>query len=856
MKSSDMTEQVSGINWYAGEAGVYDEMWDGKAVHPHWAYFIKSLQDLGFDEMERRRQEANRLLRENGVTYNIYGDPQGYNRIWDLDPIPTLIGSTEWANIEAGLAERAELLNLILTDLYGPRELIKQGLLPLELIYNHAGFIRACDQVQPDISHQLILYAADLARSPDGEMRVLGDRTQAPSGAGYALENRTVTSRIVPSLFRDSQVHRLSLFFHSLRQSLVAMAPGNKEYPRIVVLTPGPFNEAYFEHAYLAAYLGFNLVHGDNLLVRDGKVWMKAVGGLQQVDVIVRRVDDHFCDPVELRADSRLGIPGLLEAVRRGNVVVANPLGSSVLENPALLGFLPAIAKHYFGHELKLPSVATWWCGQASDRKYVLDNLDKLLIKPINRQSGSQTVFGFELSQQELEQWRARINDKPHLYVGQEFVHFSTVPALIEGRPEPRHAVLRSFLVAQDKGYSVMPGGLARTALRAGDYRVSNQAGCISKDTWVLATEPEKQVSLWPQVSDTSRILDTSDLPSRAADNLFWVGRYVERAEGTARLLRTVLHRYAENDEFDTPANRECLNIFLRALTNLTTIYPGFIGKGAEVRLADPQQHLHEITLSKDLSGSLASTLHYFQQSAYGVRDRWSNDIWRVVDNLDVDWDELVSPGPSAYLGKIQDRLDDLLNELAAFSGLVMENMTRDYGWHFMEIGRRLERSIMLANLLGTTCVHAYNTDVEALMLEDLLLTVENLISYRRRYRFGLQRSSVLKLLLLKEDNPRSLAYQVLYLQKYLTQLPREHIDNQLSIEERYILEISTQLRLVDVNMLSQRAGDGLAYPALDHLVRGVIQSMSNVSTALTDSFFAHGEGLQTLGQSTRVLDE
>jgi len=840
--------QALGTDWYTSEPGVYDEMWNGEAVHPHWSYFIQSLQHLGFSELEQRRQEAHRLLRENGVTYNVYGDPQGFNRVWDLDPVPTLIDSKEWASIEAGLAERAELLNLILMDLYGPRELIKQGLLPLELIYNHAGFLRPCDQVQAAISHQLILYAADMARSPDGKMWILSDRTQAPSGAGYALENRTVISRIVPSLFRDCQVHRLSLFFHSLRKSLAAMAPGNKENPRIVVLTPGPFNETYFEHAYLSAYLGYNLVHGDNLVVQDGKVWMKAIGGLQAVDVILRRVDDHFCDPLELRADSCLGIPGLLEAARRGNVVIANPLGSSVLENPALMAFLPAIAKHFFGRELKLPSVATWWCGQARERKYVLDNLDKLLIKPISRQAGTQTIFGFELSKNEKEAWRARINAKPHLYVGQEFMRSSTTPSLIEGRLEPRNAVLRSFLVAREEDYVVMPGGLTRTASRPGDYRVSNQAGCLSKDTWVLASEPEKQISLWPQVSDTGKTLDSSDLPSHAADNLFWVGRYVERAEATARLLRTILHRCAENDEFDTPANRECLHIFLRALTSLTTTYPGFIGKGAEARLANPQPQLYDITLNQDLSGSLANTLHRFQQSAYAVRDRWSTDTWRVIDNIDTDWGHMLPQVQNGYLGQVQDRLDELLNQLAAFSGLVMESMTRDYGWYFMDIGRRIERAILLANLLGTTCVHALEQEVESLMYEDLLLTLENLISYRRRYRSSLQRPSVLKLLLLKEDNPRSLVYQLLSLQKHVSQLPREQAESHLSAEERYLLEMTTQLRLLDIEALSQQTGEeGMAYPALDHLLRSVSKSMSGVSSAITDNFFSHGEGPQPL---------
>jgi uncharacterized circularly permuted ATP-grasp superfamily protein/uncharacterized alpha-E superfamily protein len=850
MNPGEPIEQSPGADWYANQPGVYDEMWSEEVVHPHWSYFIQSVQRLGFDEIRVRSQEAHRLLRENGVTYTVYGDPQGYNRIWDLDLIPTLINSQEWANIEAGLNERAELLNLILKDIYGPRDLIKHGLLPLELIYCHSGFLRPCDQVQSFNEKQLILYAADMARGNDGQMWILGDRSQAPSGAGYALENRTVISRIVPSLFRDCQVHRLSLFFHALRKSLVSIAPRQVENPRIVVLTPGPFNETYFEHAYLSAYLGFNLVHGDNLVVQDGKVWMKAIGGLQQVDVILRRVDDVFCDPVELRANSYLGVPGLLEAARRGNVIIANPLGSSVLENPGLMAFLPNIAKHFFGHELKIPSVPTWWCGQARERKHVLDNLDNMVIKPINRQFGSQSVFGSKLSEKEKETWRERILAKPHLYVGQKFINLSTTPTLNAGRLEPRHMILRSFLVGRDEGYAVMPGGLTRVSARPGEFIVSNQAGCISKDTWVLASEPEKHFSLWPQVAGSTKALDTSDLPSRVADNLFWVGRYVERTESTARLLRTVLHRSAENDEFDTPANLECLHILLRTLTHLTTTYPGFVGEGAEKILAAPEEQLFNITINYELSGSLANTLRRFQESAYAVRNRWSTDTWRVIDDIDSQLTDLSPTGQGDYLGQIRDRLDDLLTELAAFSGLVMENMTRDYGWYFMDIGRRIERSVLLTGLLNSTCVQHYNEEVENLLLEDLLLTIENLITYRRRYRSSLQRNSVLKLVLLDEDNPRSLAYQLLCLQKYISQLPREQSEHQLSGEERSILEATTQLRLLDIDALSQSIDAGSRYLTLEHFLQNIRQSMFDTSNSITDNFFSHVEGLQPLGIS------
>ncbi|MDZ4099167.1 MAG: circularly permuted type 2 ATP-grasp protein, partial [Methylophilaceae bacterium] len=362
-----------------------------------------------------------------------------------------------------------------------------------------------------------------------------------------------------------------------LRKGLAELAPHNKEDPRIVVLTPGSLNETYFEHAYLASYLGFTLVQGDDLTVRDGRVWLKSLDGLQPVDVILRRVDDSFCDPLELRSSSRLGVAGLLEAVRRNNVAIANPLGSSVLENPGLLAFLPRLSRYFLNEELMLPSVATWWCGQRRERDFVLQNLERMVIKPINRTTGNYALFGGQLSSKEKEQLRATIMAKPHCYVAQEQVGFSTVPAFIDHRIEPRFAVLRSFVVATSEGYQVMPGGLTRVARQQDDFIVSNQAGGISKDTWVLADEPDKQVSLWTQLGrDVILSAVTEPLTSRAADNLFWVGRHLERIKASARLMRTLLPKLTEAQELDDPVDGQCLNVLLCAMTQITGTYPGF----------------------------------------------------------------------------------------------------------------------------------------------------------------------------------------------------------------------------------------------------------------------------------------
>ena len=532
------------------EAEHIDEMLDASGkVNPHWDAFIQALSTLGLKEMTACHKEGVRLLRENGVTYVMHGEKQ--HRPWELDPIPLIISSSDWDAISAGLKQRAEVLNLILADLYGEKRLIKDGLIPPEVVYAHGGFLRPCHALVPLDGTHLVMSAADLARDVTGQICVLSNRTQAPSGAGYALENRTVLARTLPHLFGELGVRRLSFFFRAMRNSLAQIAPRNKGNPHIVLLTPGPYNETYFEHAYIANYLGYTLVQGDDLTVVDGHVYLKSLDGLQLVDVILRRVDDVFCDPLELRQDSLLGVAGLLEAIRQGNVAVANPPGSSVLENPGLIPFLPNIAKRFTGEDLQLPSVETWWCGHAAQRDYVLTNLNKVVVKPIYRQPGEKPLFGTELSTSELNTLRNRINAAPHLYVGQQHVHFSTTPTLIEGKLEPRRAILRSFLFSEKDGYAVMPGGLTRCEGKrsvglarsdSADSIVSIQDGGISKDTWLLAPEPEPHISLWQHPTERPNISeDSHGLSSRSAENLFWVGRYAERAEGHARLLRITL---------------------------------------------------------------------------------------------------------------------------------------------------------------------------------------------------------------------------------------------------------------------------------------------------------------------------
>ncbi|MEI6145531.1 MAG: circularly permuted type 2 ATP-grasp protein [Methylococcales bacterium] len=841
-----------GRQYYATQLGNHDEMYaaENKAL-PYWQRLMTAFDTMGTEQLEMRRREAQRLLRENGVTYNVYGDDQNLTRPWKLDPVPLLINSDEWTVIEAGLKQRAELLDLILKDIYGKQTLLKKGLLPAELIFGHEGFLHPCVGSLQHQKRLLTLYSANLARGPNGRMWVLDDRTQAPSGSGYALENRTVMRRVFPDIFRETHVLRLSGFFKSFRRGLVEIAPHGKEDPRIVILTPGPLNETYFEHAYLAAQLGFTLVQGGDLTVRDGKVWLKSLAGLQIVDVILRRVDDSFCDPLELRSGSQLGVAGLLEAVRRGNVAIANPLGSSILENPGLLAFLPRLSRYFLDEDLKLSSVATWWCGQRRERDFVLQNIDNLVIKPINRSLGNHAVFGGLLSHEEKEQLRRQIIAKPYSFIGQEQASFSTLPAFIDLQIEPRNSVLRNFVVASNNDYVVMPGGLTRVARQKDNFVVSNQAGGISKDTWVLATEPDKPVSLWLQPR-RNQLIDaiTEPLTSRSADNLFWVGRHLERIEATTRLLRTILIKQRESLEFRDPLDNECLNVFLRALTLVTGTYPGFIKDGDE-RLKAPNEELLSLIKDSHRKGSLSSSISAFVQAAFSSRDLWSQDTWRSVDNIQRRWQQRITHNQNLSLEQLPLTLNDLITGLVAFSGLTSESMTREAAWLMLDSGRRLERALTLIALLRSTVVLRHPEALQNQILEAVLVTTDSLTIYQRRYRSFIQLPMVIALLLLDEAHPRSVAYQLHQLSNHINELPRTTGKSQLSEESRLLLKAYTDLRLCNIAELSQLNENEGIYTALDELLANTTTLLWRFADVLAEAYFSHAQSSQLMVPNT-----
>ena len=823
---------------YAPRPGSFDEMIGADGLlRPHWRSFFGSMETLGVDELRRRWDDARHLIRENGITYNVYGDPRGLERPWELDPIPLVIGPGDAATIESGLAQRARLLDRVLADLYGARTLLTSGTLPPALVFGHPGYLRPCHGMTLPGGRHLHLYAADVGRAPDGSFFVLRDRTQAPSGAGYALENRIVLSRVLSETFLLCQVHRLAPFFLAVRESMRAIAPGGGDNPRVVLLTPGPYNETYFEHAFLARYLGYTLVEGGDLTVRDNRVYLKLLGGLQPVDVILRRMDDDYCDPLDLRGDSFLGVPGLVQVVRAGNVAVANALGSGLVETPALLAYLPAICRHLLGEDLRLPSVPTWWCGEPSGRAHVLANLSRMVIKPTFPAPPAASVFGADLDTAARAALVKAIEARPLAYVGQEALPLSTTPVLAGGQLRPRHVVFRTYLVANATApeYTMMPGGLARFSGSEETLVVSMQKGGGSKDAWVLSNEPVPAVSLLPTIDRPTELnRGGGDLPSRAADDLFWVGRYAERTEAVVRLLRAILARLTERTGLvDAPD----LPVLLRALTVQTRMLPGFLGPGSERRLAAPVDELLTVLFGGRRGGSLAGSVDALRRVAGRVRDRISTDMWRVLVSLDLRQDEIPKGDPRHALSEILDLLDGQVITLAAFSGMIAEGMTRGQGWRFLDMGRRLERSLQTLALVRSTLVPVSGN--EGPLLEALLEVADSAMTYRRRYMSGVAVAPVLDLLIADEDNPRSVAFQLVTLSKCLDALPRGDSTAMVSAEQRVLAGSLARLRTANLDRLAMEIVAGRR-AALGALLTAFESELPTISDIVTHQYLMH----------------
>lgn len=819
---------------YSPARDIFDEMMTPDlTLRPHWKPLVAGLQALGHEELSHRWERGRRMVRDNGVSYNVYGTPDGRDRAWQLDPIPLVVPAPEWRALEEALVQRAVLFDLILRDLYGPQRLLTGGLLPLPLVLANPAFLLPLHGA-PTEGPMLHFYGADLARSPDGRWWVVGDRSEAPSGAGYALENRIIVSRMIPELFRSNRVERLTEWFAKVRQGLVERASWMHDTPRIVLLTPGPYNETWFEQAYLARHLGLTLVEGEDLTSRDGRIHLKTAEGLKPVDVILRRTDGAFCDPLELRSDSRLGVPGLVQAVHSGSVTVANALGSGLVESPVFMAFLPSLCKALLGEDLRLPSVATWWCGQLDECEHVITNLDSLALRPAFSVS-APAVRGIDMSAADKKIWADRLRSEGWRWVAQEAVNLSTAPVWTDappgGRIEPRPVVLRAHACAVGGTYAVMPGGLTRTASAPREQSVSMQLGGGSKDTWVVgeATDapPVATATIAPSPVNTAR-RGINDLSSRVADNMFWLGRYLERCEDLCRMLKAAIDRHMEGPEL-----ADELNVAMSIFYRLSHLPEGYDLSTPERREGALRSLVND-SFNPEHPNGVAGLIQAIQRVTMVARDRLSLDTWKAITHLSKRIQDVPPPGDLEHAGRT---FGSLIASLLAVSGLAQESMTRGLGWRFMDLGRRIERALRGLDLLESAACSEPD-DLDA-MLDLILDVLDSRMTYRSRYLSVTNFEPALDLVLADETNPRSIAFQIARLLEHVDLLAPEsaHRHRVFTPEQRLVISMQASVRTLAVDRVQQAPGNGLWLGTLTETLR---DDLTNLTNALTRHHFVH----------------
>jgi uncharacterized circularly permuted ATP-grasp superfamily protein/uncharacterized alpha-E superfamily protein len=828
--SGEASRRVAGwLARYAPPAGVPDELVgpDGR-VRAHWKRLLDTLAGLGREDIDDRFAAAGRRIRDMGVSYRVLGESK--ERSWPLSRLPLLLPQAEWREIEAGVAQRAELLDLVLRDVYGEGRLVAEGALPAAAVAGSPEYMRAMAGVSPPGGRWLRFYAAEIGRGPDGRWWVLGDRAQAPSGAGYALENRLVLARTFPRLYRDMKVQRLAPFFRDFRAGLAKAA--QQKDPRICLLTPGPFSESYSEQVNLARYLGLLLVEGADLVTSDRKLHVRTIAGLKRVDVVWRRVDADWCDPLELNAASQLGVPGLLDAIREGNVTLANMPGAGLVESRALLGFLPALARRLLGEDLRLANIATWWCGQDAARESVLAQLDERAVAPAFGENlagfpGKRVALGSEFDAAERARLVLSMRARGMDYVGQEVVQLSTTPVWSEDGLAPRPFALRVFAAATADGWRVMPGGFCRVSDRLDVRAVSMGAGAQSADVWVLADRPIDTASLLPTSDDIEIVRMVGDLPSRAADNLFWMGRYLERAEATLRLVRCLCNRLTEADAPNYSGRQP-----IERLERLLLAWGAAPAKTPRLSAAELAQ---AAAGGAEAPGSALSVARSARHAASIVRERLSPDIWQLVNRLESRLQELGSGLCSEP--KLLESAEQSLHIVAALSGLIDENVNRVAGWSFLDLGKRVERAINACRFARAFADEGATID----SLDTLLELIDSQITYRSRYLAGAALAPALDMALLDPYNPRSVSFQVTRIDEHLAALPTLRHDGLLEQPRRLAVKLRAEIEVEDAARLDAAK------------IFAVEQRLMSLADALAGRYFLQGSNAAQFEEPVRL---
>ena len=724
-----------------GSCAPHDELVDGAGLRPGNDGLAEAIERHGHRALDRARRRAEHFIDDDGVTYGTA--PEGeVPGPWRIDPIPVLLDGAEWTALERGLEQRARLLQLVLDDVYGEQRLLRERRIPAEVVLGHRGYVRAAAGI-PAERRPLILTATDLGRAADGRWTVFDDRTQAPSGAGYAMATRRIVGQLLPRLHRITDVAKLRGFFHTMTAAILAAAPEHDSVPRTAMLSPGPASETAFDQAFTASLLGFPLVEADDLQVRAGRVWLRASHGLVPIDAVLRRVDETWADPLELRGDSRLGVAGLVEAVRSGVAVVLNPIGAGVLENPGLIPHLPALAEHLLGEPLALPSAETWWCGDAASRSHVLANLERLVLKPIDRDAGAHAIPAWKLTAAELAEHRARIEAEPWAWTGQEPLPLSTAPVVGDAGLEPRRFVLRAFGARLGDEHVVMPGGLGRVAAEPDEIHVTGGTGALAKDVWIVGGPDDLGLPVLDRVGQRRpRVREALgfEITPRGADNLYWFGRYTERTDATVRLLAVANDLANDHGAHPDTPGAAALERVLDAVARLIAVRRPLEGEPLV-------QYLRELVSSRESAGTVASSIDRLELAAQYVRELVSGDTWPVLANLVRARDDV--PGDA---DELQASFDELLGPLLALQGIVAHGLYRDESWAFVDAGIRMERAQFTLGLVRAALGAPQSPLVEYLVSEAVLGVGDSTMTNRRRIAVGIgpsgQVESTLDLLL------------------------------------------------------------------------------------------------------------
>lgn len=817
--------------------GRYDEMLDRTgAVRPHWQQVAAAFAAMEPDEHRQRLASAMRMVRENGVTYNVYDEASGLGRQWQLDIAPFVVSARDWTAIEAAVTQRARLADALLRDIYGAGRLVREGIVPAQLVLGHPQYLRALAGVHPPADVHVHLYSVDLARAADGSWTVLASRADAPSGLGYALENRVVVSQTFPELFGELSVQRLASFFRHFREGVTGLVRGSGT---TVLLTPGPYNEAYFEHAYLARYLGLELVEGDDLSVRNGNVFVRTLGGLARVSVILRRLDSNFTDPLELRADSELGVPGLVDVVRAGNVVVANALGGGVIESPGLDAYLPNAARALFGEDLLVPDIPTVWCGTRWGRAEGLARLRGGVIRnafdaaPLFSR-GSSARLGSDLSDAELATFESEIERRGASYVVHDIVPPGVAPTFERGAFASRPMSLRVFAAWTPDGYVVMPGGLARIAADDTVRALSMQSGAASKDVWALASGPVDTFSLLrPPTARLEIRRSGNEAPSRAMDNLLWLARYAERTENLIRVLRAAVQRLA--GDTGITATMGAVELAQRLLVPLDHVSVKAIRSAADGDDEQLRDEVAAVIFGQEKAG-LQRLLRRVARTAWAARDRLSPDTWRAIYALTT-WDGRYEPAGAFDGTGAQAYLDALIRRSAAISGLSAENMTRGNNWLFFDLGRRLERTFSVCRLLRHTLAAA--NERESAPIQLALEIADSAMTYSYRYRNAFQAAPTIDLLLLDASNPRAVAFQVDAIVRHTIDLPMITEVQQRGRARALAEGMHRHVSEADAFALAEPGANGRRAALID-LLDGLESTTTRIADAVGDAYLQH----------------